>query len=96
MQGVPVPSHSHSMAKPGNAADASLWAKPLRGRAFALFERRCSSLIGNEPTMLLAPCSRVRKDSVAAARINQSFPRHRTMNYDYGSLPRSATWQLRE
>ncbi len=33
-----------------------------------------SSLIGNEPTTLLAPCPASAKDSGATARIAQSFP----------------------
>ena len=36
----------------------------------ALFDLRCSSLIGNEPTALLAPCSVSAKVSGATARID--------------------------
>jgi hypothetical protein len=68
-----VPRHSHSMAKPDNAADGPLWAKPRRGRAFASVGRRYSSFIGNKPTALLVPCPSARKYSVAAAGINQRF-----------------------
>ena len=75
MQGVPAQCHSQTMVKPGNAADAPLWAKPRRGRAFAPLGLRCSSLIGNEPTTLLAPCPRSAKDSVAAAEIDQRLPK---------------------
>ena len=40
----------------------------------ALFDLRCSSLIGNEPITLLAPCPARAKVSGASARIMQSFP----------------------
>jgi hypothetical protein len=66
------------MAKPGNAADVPLWAKPQRGRAFAPFVPRCTSLIGSSliflgPTSLGAPCTRERKDPGAIAAIDQTF-----------------------
>ncbi len=69
-----------TMAKPGNAADVPLWAKPQRGRAFAPLVPRCTSLIGNSriclgPTSLGAPCTRERKDPGAIAAIVQTFPR---------------------
>src|SRR5210317_1994921 len=77
---LPAQRHSHSMAKPGNAADVPLWAKPQRGRAFAPLVPRCTSLIGNSriclgPTSLGAPCTRERKDPGAIAAIVQTFPR---------------------
>ena len=64
-----------TMAKPGNAADVPLWAKPQRGRAFAPLVPRCTSLIGSKPTSLGAPCTRERKDPGAIASIVQTLPR---------------------
>jgi len=61
------------MAKPGNAADVPLWAKPQRGRTFAPLVPRCTSLIGNKPISLGAPCTRARKNAGAIAAIVQTF-----------------------
>ena len=65
------------MAKPGNAADVPLWAKPrgaglcAPGSALHLAHWQFTYLLG--PTSLGAPCTRQRKDTGAIAAIVQTF-----------------------